>query len=213
MRCCQTSCAPPTRWYRIRADFDTGSVIVKDMFERLAFADLVVADVSLPNGNVYYEVGLRHVAREAGCIMLAATWSRQLFDIEQFTSVRYELADGDVPDADAEAIRAIVRESISSLKNSRTPWFEFIPDPGDEQARKFATKAEDRTHHMPRAAISKRLGCKFNLDAFAAFQLAMKRIQGISTVYFESEMMKSDDVLSIERDRSCRVFCLPQSDQ
>lgn len=60
----------------VRADFETGSVIVKDMLERLAFPDLVVADVSLPNGNVYYEVGLRHVAREIGCILFAAEWSR-----------------------------------------------------------------------------------------------------------------------------------------
>ncbi len=116
----------------IRADFDTGSVIVKDMLERLAFADLVVADVSLQNGNVYYEVGLRHVARETGCIMFAAEWSRQLFDIEQFTSVRYALADGSVPDAEAEAIRAKVRDSISALKNSRTPWHEFIAGPEDK---------------------------------------------------------------------------------
>ncbi len=120
----------------IRADFDTGSVIVKDMLERLAFADLVVADVSLPNGNVYYEVGLRHAARETGCIMFAATWSRQLFDIEQFTSVRYALADGNLPDAEAAAIRATVQSSISSLKNSRTPWHEFISGSGDEKARR-----------------------------------------------------------------------------
>ena len=39
----------------IRADFETGMVIVKDMLERLAYADLVVADISLLNGNVYYD--------------------------------------------------------------------------------------------------------------------------------------------------------------
>jgi len=110
----------------VRADLDTGSVIIKDMLERLAYADLVLADVSLPNGNVYYEVGLRHAAREAGCILFAADWSRQLFDIDQFTAVRYALDDGDVGDAEAEAIRAIVAGSIKSLKASRTPWYEFI---------------------------------------------------------------------------------------
>ena len=36
----------------VRADAETGSVIVKDMLERLAHAHLVLADVSLPNGNV-----------------------------------------------------------------------------------------------------------------------------------------------------------------
>ena len=75
----------------IRADYDPGSVIVKDMLERLALAELVLADVSLPNENVYYEVGLRHVAKETSCVLLAADWSRQLFDIDQFTSIRYAL--------------------------------------------------------------------------------------------------------------------------
>jgi len=119
----------------IRADLDTGSVIVKDMLERLAFADLVVADVSLPNGNVYYEIGLRHVARETGCILFAATWSRQLFDIDQFTSVRYTLTDGEVSDAEAETIRATLRDSISELKDSRTPWHEFISGAEDRTAQ------------------------------------------------------------------------------
>lgn len=132
----------------IRADFDTGTVIIKDMLERLAFADLVIADASLPNGNVYYEIGLRHVARETGCIMLAASWSKQLFDIEQFTSVRYELVDGDVPDSEAESIRDTVFASIDSLKNSPTPWHEFIANAAREGAqrgvfREFAEKLSE----------------------------------------------------------------------
>ena len=59
----------------IRADFDPGSLIVKDMLERLAYSELVLADVSLANANVYYEVGLRHVAFKTHCVLLAASWS------------------------------------------------------------------------------------------------------------------------------------------
>lgn len=118
----------------IRADFDTGTVIVKDMLERLAFADLVLADVSLPNGNVYYEVGLRHVARKTGCIMVAADWSRQLFDIDQFTSARYALKDGSVSDEEAKAISVVVTKAINSLKNSPTPWHEFIAGENNDDA-------------------------------------------------------------------------------
>jgi hypothetical protein len=110
----------------IRADNDPGSVIVKDMLERLAFADLVLADVSLPNPNVYYEVGLRHVARNAACVLLAAAWSRQLFDIDQFRAVRYPLAGGEVSDADAEAIRALLVGAVPKLKDAKTPYYEFI---------------------------------------------------------------------------------------
>lgn len=110
----------------VRADAETGSVIVKDMLERLAHAHLVLADVSLPNGNVYYEIGLRHVARETGCVLLATNWSRQLFDIDQFRAVRYTLVDGLVPEEEAAGIRDHLRRTIPGMAASTTPWHEIV---------------------------------------------------------------------------------------
>src|SRR6516165_8717414 len=78
----------------VRADQDTGALIVKQMMERLYFADLVLAEMTIPNGNVYYEVGIRHAAKEKGCVLLAAEWSKRLFDTAQFRMVRYPLKDG-----------------------------------------------------------------------------------------------------------------------
>ena len=46
----------------VRADQDTGALILTQMLERLYFADLVLADMTIPNGNVYYEIGIRHAA-------------------------------------------------------------------------------------------------------------------------------------------------------
>jgi hypothetical protein len=64
----------------VRADQDVGALIVTQMIERLYFADLVLAEMTIPNGNVYYEVGVRHATRERGCVLLAADWSKQLFE-------------------------------------------------------------------------------------------------------------------------------------
>ena len=125
----------------VRADAESGSVIVKDMLERLAFAHLVLADVSLPNGNVYYEVGLRHVACKTGAILLAASWSRQLFDIDQFRTVRYPLQDGLVPDTEAAAIRDLLHEAIPRLRDAVTPWHEFI-DPATAGAGRLAFREQ-----------------------------------------------------------------------
>src|SRR5205823_666620 len=88
----------------VRADQDTGALIVNQMFERLYFADLVLADMTIPNGNVYYEVGIRHASKEKGCVLLAADWSRQLFDVTQMRTVRYPLAEGDITEATANGI-------------------------------------------------------------------------------------------------------------
>jgi hypothetical protein len=124
----------------VRADADTGSVIVKDMLERLAFAHLVLADVTLPNGNVYYEIGLRHVACETGCVLLATSWSKQLFDIDQFRSIRYPLSDGLVPEEEAAGIRAALIRSIPLMKDARTPWHELVT--ADQQAARVAAFRE-----------------------------------------------------------------------
>ena len=50
----------------VRADQDIGAMIITQMIERLYFADLVLADMTIPNGNVYYEVGVRHAAQKFG---------------------------------------------------------------------------------------------------------------------------------------------------
>jgi hypothetical protein len=67
----------------VRANEDIGALIINEMIERLAISDLVLADVSIPNGNVYYEVGIRHAAQRQGCIMTAATWSKPLFTLDK----------------------------------------------------------------------------------------------------------------------------------
>jgi len=110
----------------IRADCESGSLILRDMLERLAFADLVLADISLPNGNVYYEVGLRHAASNKGCILIAADWSNQLFDLEQMRSLRYPLRDGQVSDADATAIRELLVREIPKWSQQDSPWHALV---------------------------------------------------------------------------------------
>ena len=47
----------------VRANEDIGALIIEDMIERLAISDLALADVSIPNGNVYYEIGIRDAAQ------------------------------------------------------------------------------------------------------------------------------------------------------
>jgi len=110
----------------IRADAEVGTVIVKDMLERLALSELVLADLTLPNGNVYYEVGLRHVAKKTHCILVAADWSRQLFDTDQIRTTRYPLHDGNVPDEEAEVIRKHLEDIIPKMKDAPTPFYELV---------------------------------------------------------------------------------------
>ena len=121
----------------VRADQDTGALIINQMIERLYFADLVLADMTIPNGNVYYEVGIRHAAREKGCVLLAADWSKQLFDVAQNRTVRYPMPEGSIAAATAQAISAAIKEPIRRLARGVSPMHEAIkgyPDEVDELA-------------------------------------------------------------------------------
>ena len=111
----------------VRADQDLGAAIIKEMIERLAISDLVVADVTTPNGNVYYEVGVRHAAKPTDCVMVAADWTRPLFDINQMRQVRYPLPTESVDDATADQIRRIFVEGVPRLARGQSPVFEFLP--------------------------------------------------------------------------------------
>src|SRR5262245_55304912 len=55
----------------IRADEEqAGGVIHKPMFERLILCDYAVADLTSPNANVFYELGIRHAVRPRSTVMM-----------------------------------------------------------------------------------------------------------------------------------------------
>jgi hypothetical protein len=51
--------------------FRAGNIRV-DMFQRLLTADLIIADISIHNANVYYELGIRHALRDKITILIRA---------------------------------------------------------------------------------------------------------------------------------------------
>jgi len=111
----------------VRANEDISALIITEMIERLAISDLVLADVSIPNANVYYEVGIRHAAQRQGCIMTAATWSRPLFDIGQMRQIRYPLPSESISDAVAGEIIQIVETAIPIMSAGDSPFYQVFP--------------------------------------------------------------------------------------
>jgi tetratricopeptide (TPR) repeat protein len=111
----------------VRADQETGASIILEMLERLFFSDLVVADMTIPNGNVYYEVGIRHAAKRTGCVLVSADWARPLFDVNQMRRVVYPLPEGAITDDTADAVRAALRSGVKALADGASPMFQQIP--------------------------------------------------------------------------------------
>jgi tetratricopeptide (TPR) repeat protein len=125
----------------VRANEDLGALIINEMIERLAISDLVLADVSIPNANVYYEVGIRHAAKKQGCIMTAATWSKPLFDVDQMRQIRYPLPSESVSDETAAEIIKIVQAAIPVMAAGDSPFYQVFPKfPEFDPARATAFK-------------------------------------------------------------------------
>jgi 3',5'-cyclic AMP phosphodiesterase CpdA len=65
---------------RIDEIVDTG-IITDQVFKYLVNADVVIADVSYPNGNVYYELGVRQAVASGQTILVAKQGTELPFDI------------------------------------------------------------------------------------------------------------------------------------
>jgi tetratricopeptide (TPR) repeat protein len=111
----------------IRADQDAGALIIQTMIERLVISDLVLADMTISNANVYYEVGVRHAAQRQGCVLLAADWSKPLFDVAQMRRVQYSLTEGTISDEAAAAMRRDLAVGIREQMRTVCPVFQALP--------------------------------------------------------------------------------------
>src|SRR6516164_3098634 len=77
---------------RLGADEETaGGIIHKPMFERLILCPYAVADLTLANANVFYELGVRHAFRPWSTVPVIAAANRLPFDVQMLRTVPYHL--------------------------------------------------------------------------------------------------------------------------
>ena len=108
--------------FPFRADQEKGaSNIHTDMFYELITADVVVADISILNPNVFYELGVRHGARLRGVMMIHGGWSQRPFDIAPDRSFNYDGKLFEQPEAQRNAEwQARLQEEVDKLSRKFT---------------------------------------------------------------------------------------------
>jgi hypothetical protein len=111
----------------VRADQDAGALIVVEMIQRLAMSDLVVADITIGNANVYYEIGVRHAAQQYGCVLVSADWAKVLFDIDQMPRLVYTLNEGSITEETASTIRGQIKAGLKGLAEGESPVYQAVP--------------------------------------------------------------------------------------
>ena len=106
--------------------------IRSDMFQELLAADLVLADLTLDNPNVWYELGVRHALRARGVVLVQGPRPTSPFDIYTDRKLRYRLEDG-APDPawladDRAALAAMARATLqASAQRKLSPVYLLLP--------------------------------------------------------------------------------------
>lgn len=138
----------------IRADEELeGGLIHVGMFERLLLAEIVVADLTALNPNVFYELGIRHAARPRTTIPIFARMTRLPFDVAPIRALPYDLEEGSLTDSAAESLRAELHERLERAREASethdSPLFQLIRDyRGIELAHEVTETFRDRVHQI-----------------------------------------------------------------
>ena len=74
-----------------RADKEPGAGDIRtDMYFELVTADVILADISILNANVFYELGVRHGVAPHGVLMIHGGWTRRPFDVAPDRTFDYD---------------------------------------------------------------------------------------------------------------------------
>jgi tetratricopeptide (TPR) repeat protein len=95
-------------WNVLRIDEVTESGPIAHQYLKEIFsADLVVADISIPNATVFYELGIRHSISTGGTIILAVRGTELPFDIAHLRVLFYDCSDNGFEEARLNLQKAI----------------------------------------------------------------------------------------------------------
>jgi tetratricopeptide (TPR) repeat protein len=101
-----------------RADEETTSGdILTDMFQELLLADLCIADMSIDNANVFYELGIRHAFRRRGVVHIQAGRAYMPFDVFNVRTIPYRITAEGVPDSEH-----VEKDKAAIMRVCRATW-------------------------------------------------------------------------------------------
>ncbi len=145
--------------------------IRKDMFQELLVADLVLADLTIDNPNVWYELGVRHALRARGVVLIFGGRAPAAFDVYTDRKLRYSLKDG-APDPavleqEISKLSDMVKATMESWHGRKvSPVYDLLPNLSEPdwkslrigQVREFWEKHDDWERRIEVARRNGRIG-------------------------------------------------------
>ena len=153
-----------------------------DMFQRLLTADLIVADVSIPHANVFYELGIRHALRERSTLLITCQPNRMAFDLHSDRNFVYS---ADSPAASLPALVDALRQKLES-NVSDSPVFLSLPNLREPEFSNLVTLPADFREEVNYAKDQRRVGDLALLShEVKGFEWEMRGWRAVGTAQFE----------------------------
>jgi tetratricopeptide (TPR) repeat protein len=119
--------ALPDGWHAFRADeIGRPGLIDQVYIEHLLEADLVLADITFGNPNVYYELGIRQALSPRGTLLIAHRGTYKPFDLRNQTIEEYVYVGGVTTDG-PKFVARLRTALVAAAEDSRSPVYLFLP--------------------------------------------------------------------------------------
>ena len=155
--------------------------IREDMFSLLLTADLVIADLSVHNANVFYELGIRHALRDKKTFLIRCSKDEVPFDLKTDRYMSYPAHDP------AECLQNLVSGLTAILLSERqdSPVFYMLPKLDAQNPERFLAVPADFGEEVDLAQAGRQLGRLAMLSAEAeGFAWEMPAMRLIGQVQF-----------------------------
>ncbi len=113
----------------IRADEEQGAGFIhKLMYERILLSEYAIADLTLLNANVYYELGIRHATRPETTVLTLAEGCPLPFDVGPLRALPYALDENGLAANPAAAKAALTQRLIEARQHRAmdSPLFQLL---------------------------------------------------------------------------------------
>lgn len=112
---------------RVDTKEDNFGSITKNIIDGLVYSDLVIADLTGGNANVFYELGIRHALHKCSTILIIQEGYDIPFDLKQHIAVFYSTDIRGIQSAIAGIENAIQKSEKATTDKTDNPVHEFIP--------------------------------------------------------------------------------------
>lgn len=157
----------------MRADEeDRAGIITTHIIQRLVSSELVIADLTGRNPNVFYELAVRHVTRKP-LIQIIRAEEEIPFDVQAMRTVKFELNDPDALEVAREALGRQI-EAVLQEDELETPISQAV---GQQLALESGDPGQVELAELSRAVQSLTAEVRANARQSASFRPSAKTIE------------------------------------